>query len=108
MIGDRYSHLGGSIIAVIFTNENLFMKRKLFYILTSGAFAVILACSIPFNLQGEGTADSQPPVETLVAEVRAQQITMAENQTKIDAKLTEIAEELRVARIFISRGGKAE
>ena len=47
--------------------------------------------------------------ETLLAlatEVQAQQGRIAENQTKIDAKMAEVIEAVRVARIFAGRAGK--
>ena len=43
----------------------------------------------------------------LIAEIAAQQALMAEQQQVIDAKLTVIAENLRIARIYVSRGGGA-
>jgi len=45
-------------------------------------------------------------VLALVKEVQGQQKTIAENQGKIDEKLVTIAEALRLARIYSSRGGK--
>jgi cytochrome c556 len=42
----------------------------------------------------------------LVKEVQAQHAAIADNQTKIDAKLVTIAEALRLARIYASRSGK--
>ena len=39
----------------------------------------------------------------LVKEVQSQQVTIAENQAKIDAKLATMAEALRQARIYSSR-----
>jgi hypothetical protein len=45
-------------------------------------------------------------LEALMKEVQAQQIQMAENQAKIDAKLVPLAEAIRVARIYASRGGR--
>ena len=38
--------------------------------------------------------------------VQTQQNHLAENQTKIDAKLTTLAEAIRVAKIYSSRGGR--
>lgn len=52
--------------------------------------------------------DANQQVQQVLAvakEVRAQQTAIAENQEKIDAKVATIAESLRVARIFASRGG---
>jgi hypothetical protein len=45
-------------------------------------------------------------VLALVKEVQAQQTLIAENQAKIDAKLATVAEAVRVARIYSSRGGR--
>ncbi len=42
----------------------------------------------------------------VVKEVQGQQTMIADNQAKIDAKLATIAEYIRVARIYSSRGGK--
>ena len=39
----------------------------------------------------------------LLKEVQAQQAQIAANQTKIDAKLAEVTETVRVARIYSSR-----
>ena len=47
----------------------------------------------------------QQQVLAIAREIRAQQAAIAENQAKFDAKLATIAEALRVARIFSSRGG---
>jgi hypothetical protein len=48
----------------------------------------------------------QQQVVALAKEVQAQQAMIADNQTKIDAKMTTIAEALRLARIYSSRGGR--
>jgi hypothetical protein len=40
---------------------------------------------------------------TLVKEVQAQQAQIVANQTKIDSKLADLAETIRVARIYSSR-----
>ncbi|MCA1660061.1 MAG: hypothetical protein LC642_05955 [Verrucomicrobiaceae bacterium] len=45
----------------------------------------------------------QQQILALVKEVESQQAAIAENQTKIDAKLVTIAEALRLARIYSSR-----
>jgi len=51
-------------------------------------------------------ATDQKQVETLVKAVQAQQAQIAENQAKIDAKLVTLAEAIRVAKIYSSRGGR--
>jgi polysaccharide deacetylase 2 family uncharacterized protein YibQ len=50
--------------------------------------------------------DDQKKMEALLKEVQAQQVVIADNQTKIDAKLVTVAEAIRVARIYGSRGGR--
>ena len=42
----------------------------------------------------------------VLKEVQAQQLQIAENQDKIDAKLASVTEAVRVARIYASRGGR--
>jgi hypothetical protein len=48
----------------------------------------------------------QKQVEALIKILQDQQIQIAENQSKIDAKLVALGEALRVARIYSSRGGR--
>jgi hypothetical protein len=64
-------------------------------------------------LLGSGPAAEAPNAQqtpqqvlALVKEVQAQQTLIAENQAKIDAKLATVAEAVRVARIYSSRGGR--
>ena len=46
----------------------------------------------------------QQQVAALAKEVQAQQTAIADNQKKIDEKMTAIAEALRQARIYAGRG----
>ena len=64
---------------------------------------VLLATSI--GAQSPASPD-QKELETLLKAVQAQQIQMADNQAKIDAKLIALGEAVRVARIYSSRGGR--
>ena len=50
--------------------------------------------------------DDQKKVDALLKEVQSQQLVIADNQAKIDAKLATVAESIRVARIYGSRGGR--
>ena len=52
---------------------------------------------------GGQTADEINTVQ-LLNDITTQQVTIADNQTKIDAKLASIGENIRQARIFTSRG----
>jgi ABC-type transporter MlaC component len=74
------------------------MKRSLIVLLFVTLFAVLSSIA-----QTPDPKDDQEQLLTLVKEVQAQQAQIAANQTKIDAKLADLAETLRVARIFSSR-----
>ncbi|HEV2843129.1 MAG TPA: hypothetical protein VGW39_17550 [Chthoniobacterales bacterium] len=55
-------------------------------------------------------AAAEPPnadqqILTAAREVQKQQVAIAENQAKIEAKVAAIAENLRVARIYSGRAG---
>ena len=56
--------------------------------------------------EAQSPAPSDPQLQALLKEVQAQQIQIAENQAKIDAKLVTLAESIRVAKIYSSRGGR--
>lgn len=59
------------------------------------------------SIGAQSNAPEDPKqVEALIKEVQAQQVVIAENQAKIDAKLVTLAEAIRVARIYSSRGGR--
>ena len=53
--------------------------------------------------QTPAPAPSDQELLALVKEVQAQQLQIAANQTKIDTKLAELAETIRLARIYSSR-----
>ena len=73
----------------------------------SGSTAAILLAAFPSPAAAESSA---PPdaehVLALVKEVQAQQAVIAGNETKINEKLVALAETIRVARIYSSRGGR--
>jgi len=50
--------------------------------------------------------EKRQQIEALGKTVRAQQAEIAANQAKIDEKLAALAESVRTARIFASRGGR--
>lgn len=80
------------------------MNAKFFFIPALSVSALLAVILAPPTVRGEGAAD-EPAVTALLAEVAAQQAVIAENQTKIDAKLATVAENVRVARLFVARGG---
>jgi hypothetical protein len=57
----------------------------------------------PIAAQAPASKDDQELL-ALIKEIQAQQSQIAANQTKIGAKLADVAETVRVARIFASRG----
>jgi uncharacterized protein YlxW (UPF0749 family) len=68
--------------------------------------ALIALCVLSGTALGaEPPADrDQQQVAALAKEVQAQQTAIADNQKKIDEKMTAIAEALRQARIYAGRG----
>ena len=75
------------------------MKRFVAAILFAGTLTIISST----NAQAPAQKDEQA-VLALVKEVQAQQLEIAANQAKIETKLADIAETIRVARIYVSRG----
>lgn len=72
-----------------------------------GTLAITLLATLPTS-HGQATASpDDAALYTLMAEVGAQQVQIAENQTKIDEKLAQVGEEVRQARLFVARGGGA-
>ena len=76
-------------------------------------FSVVIATCLLGAALGAPAAEpskqseqEQQQVVALTKEVQGQQAAMADNQTKIDAKMATIAEALRQAKIFASRAGR--
>ena len=57
------------------------------------------------SIAAEPTTVQAQQMAALTREIQAQQALIAENQTKIDAKLASVAEAVRLARIYASRSG---
>ena len=70
-------------------------------------FSLLLFCLVFLSIAR--AADPVSPQEqqlvAVIAELRAQQIQLVENQARMEAKLATIAEAVRIARIYSSRGG---
>ncbi|PYK66672.1 MAG: hypothetical protein DME45_12055 [Verrucomicrobia bacterium] len=77
------------------------MKPTLLFALCA---IITLASSAP--AQAPQQSLGQAELAALIKEVRAQQAAMAANQAKINEKLATLAESIRVARIYSSRGGR--
>ena len=70
------------------------------------AFCAIITLSSSAPAQAPQQTSAQAELTALIKQVRAQQGAMAANQVKIDEKLATLAESIRVARIYSSRGGR--
>ena len=73
------------------------------FLLSFGLVAVIIAA--PIAAQAPASKDDQELL-VLIKEVQSQQSQIAVNQGKIEAKLAELAETIRVARLTAGKVGK--
>jgi hypothetical protein len=78
---------------------DLFLMKRFVAVILFAAALSISSISAQAPVQKEDQIAFQ-----LAKDVQAQQVEIAANQTKIEAKLAEIAEAIRIARIFSSRG----
>ena len=70
------------------------------------AFVATALLAIPLlPAQPPAAANEQSQINAVITELQAQQAAIAANQAKIDAKLATLAETIRVAKIYSSRGG---
>jgi hypothetical protein len=79
-------------------------KPKPIVLLGAAAVAAIAALSFPSPSVGQAPGDEQA-IAQIVTEIAGQQAKILTNQQAIDQKVAVIEESLRVARIFVSRGG---
>ena len=79
-------------------------KPKPIVLLGAAAVAAIGALSFPSPSRGQAPGDEQAIVQ-IVTEIAGQHAKIAANQQAIDLKVAAIEETLRVARIYVSRGG---
>jgi hypothetical protein len=98
------SRLLAAKIDIVMRNTSCFaiahpMKRHCAIIL------LMVAAALPVSAQAPDTRDQQQVID-LVRQLQAQQTQMIDNQTKIETKMADLAEALRVARIFAGRAGK--
>jgi hypothetical protein len=80
------------------------MNAKSFFVPALGVSALLSVLLAPMPSKGEAGGPDDAAVATLLNDVAVQQAAIIDNQTKIDAKLAMIAENIRLARIFASRG----
>ena len=81
------------------------MKRPPMLLALTGAAALAGALLLPQPSSGQSPATGDAALTQLLTEITTQQTTLADNHTKIDEKLAAIAEDVRIARIFVGRGG---
>ena len=79
-------------------------KPKTLMLWGAAAAAIIGALSFPSPSSGQAAGDEQA-IAQLVTEIAGQHDKIVANQQAIDVKVATVAETLRVARIFVSRGG---
>ena len=75
------------------------MKRILLALLLPGTLLVV-----SFSAAQTPDANQEQKLLALIKEVQTQQAQLAQNQTKIEEKLAEVAETVRSARIYSKRG----
>ena len=68
-------------------------------------FSLLSLCCLAQITVAQAPAIQDQGLATMVSEIRAQQAQIADNQSKIEAKLATITESVRVARIYSSRAG---
>jgi hypothetical protein len=76
-------------------------------IILAGLGAALFACvlGMPRESSGQAAANEQQQLATLVAEIAQQQAKIVENQKQLDEKLAAVSENLRLTKIYVSRGG---
>jgi hypothetical protein len=67
-------------------------------------FVLLVVLSCPAETTDQ--KDEPQQLLALAKEVQTQQAQIVANQTNIDTKLADLAETIRVARIFAARGGR--
>lgn len=87
------------------------MKSKPIFLAMICAGVVALSLLAPVLSTGQTVSTGQigndsKTLSALLQEVQIQQKTIADNQAKIDEKLAAVAENIRQARIYTSRGGR--
>jgi hypothetical protein len=84
------------------------MKPKSLALTLAGCMLLAAAVLLPARSSGQAGNEEQQ-IQLTLAELAAQQTIIGENQVKIDEKVAQIAEEVRIARIYAGRtGGKAK
>lgn len=90
------------------------MKTRSIYLLAVAGGVVLLALAVPRPISGQspvppspvqGDAECSPQVVALVKQLTEQNKQLVANQAAIDAKLADVEESIRQARIYAARSG---
>lgn len=77
------------------------------YITVIACGAALFTLIAPQSSSGQAAAvEMSPQFLSLVSEITKQNTDIAANQTQIDAKIDQIAENVRQAKIYAARGGR--
>lgn len=79
------------------------MKAKPLFVTALGIAALGMAF-LPHQSSGQAASD-EATMAALLADIGAQQTAIEQNQDKLEAQLATIADDIRIARIFVGRGG---
>jgi len=74
------------------------MTKKISFAFTLIAISIAILPSLDAQ-------DASAQLLKVVSDLAQQQTQLAENQTKIDGKISDLAETIRVARLYMSRDG---
>jgi len=77
------------------------MKRTIFY-----GLSVLVSVLVTSGPAQSPPNEGEQKLAALIQQVQAQQAQITANQEKLEAKLAEVTEAVRVARIYAGRGGK--
>jgi len=80
------------------------MKTHSLYLLAVAGGAVFLSLAAPRPISGQDAPGEVPPaIQALIAELTAQNKQLVANQAAMDARIDEIAESVRQARLMTAR-----
>lgn len=82
-------------------------KPRTFILAAAGATLLASLLALPRTSVAQAPVDDNQAIALVAAEIANQQAVILENQKQLEAKMAVIAENLRIAKIFVSRGGGA-
>lgn len=83
------------------------MKTQLRYCALALALVAAVLLAQPSTAPAQAGGED-PALVAVLVELTKQQATLQENQTKMDAQIALIAEDVRQSRLFAARGGRAK